>query len=424
MQSNPLILSTLIFGEENRTQVDVMAVTFPAFFMNLLCGQKARGQEVIMKSNFAVTETPLIAIWETTQACDVACLDYGDWVQPQPDPLELSTQEAEQLIDEVAALRPPIFVMTGADPLKRSDIYYLVRYASLRHLHPILALPATPLMNRDAIASLKHAGLSRLALTLDGSSAELHDLVCGVYGSFARTMDAIQWADQWRLPYQITTHFCQSNLHDLERMASLLKTLRISRWSVAFPVPSTAAQLEETPSPGQFEEAFAQIYALAQKLPFKIKTSEAPHYRRYVLQQQARARAAGAMETPQFEEGIPGILPVHEERGTLFISHTGEVYPCPSLPVTGGNIRVQKLADIYRSSQVFNLLRDAGTLTGKCGDCGFKQICGGSRARAYTMNADMFREDPACIYRPLAPVTVRRNFPETLPEESAAIEKP
>jgi AdoMet-dependent heme synthase len=424
MQSNPLILSTLIFGEENRTQVDVMAVTFPAFFMNLLCGQKARGQEVIMKSNFAVTETPLIAIWETTQACDVACLDYGDWVQPQPDPLELSTQEAEQLIDEVAALRPPIFVMTGADPLKRSDIYYLVRYASLRHLHPILALPATPLMNRDAIASLKHAGLSRLALTLDGSSAELHDLVCGVYGSFARTMDAIQWADQWRLPYQIATHFCQSNLHDLERMASLLKTLRISRWSVAFPVPSTAAQLEETPSPGQFEEAFAQIYALAQKLPFKIKTSEAPHYRRYVLQQQARARAAGAMETPQFEEGIPGILPVHEERGTLFISHTGEVYPCPSLPVTGGNIRVQKLADIYRSSQVFNLLRDAGTLTGKCGDCGFKQICGGSRARAYTMNADMFREDPACIYRPLAPVTVRRNFPGTLPEESVAIEKP
>jgi radical SAM protein with 4Fe4S-binding SPASM domain len=377
-----------------------------------------------MKSNFAVNETPLIAIWETTQACGVACLDYGDWVQPEPDPLELNTQEAEQLIDEVAALRPPIFVMTGADPLKRSDIYYLVRYASQRHLHPILALPATPLLNRDAIASLKHAGLSRLALSLDGSSPELHDLVCGVYGSFARTMDAIQWADQWRLPYQITTHFCQSNLHDLENIAALLKTLRISRWSIAFPVPTNATQLEETPSPRQFEEAFAQIYALAQKLPFKIKTSEAPHYRRYVLQQQARARAAGAIETSQFEEGIPGILPVNEERGTLFISHTGEVCPCPTLPVTGGNIRVQKLADIYRSSQVFNLLRDAGNLTGKCGDCGFKHICGGSRARAYMMNADMFREDPACSYRPLAPVTVRRNSPGTLPEESATIEKP
>ena len=192
-----------------------------------------------MKSNFDVSETPLITIWETTQACDVACLDYGDWIQEEPDPLELSTQEAEQLIDEVAGMRPPIFVMTGADPLKRGDIYHLVRYARLRHLHPFLALPATPLLTRDAIASLKHAGLSRLALSLDGSSAELHDLVCGVHGSFARTMDAMQWADQWRLPYQITTHFCQSNLHDLENMASLLKTLRISQWNVAFPVPST-----------------------------------------------------------------------------------------------------------------------------------------------------------------------------------------
>ena len=88
----------------------------------------------------------------------------------------------------------------------------------------------------------------------------------------------------------------------------------------------------------------------------------------------------------------------------MFISHTGEVYPCASLPVTGGNVRVHELADIYRSSQVFTLLRDAGNLTGKCGDCGFKQICGGSRARSYAMNADMFREDPSCIYRPLAPV--------------------
>jgi len=374
-----------------------------------------------MKSNFDVNATPLITIWETTQACDVACLDYGDWIQPEPDPLELNTQEAEQLIDEVAGMRPPIFVMTGADPLKRSDIYHLVRYAAQRHLHPVLALSATPLLTRDAIASLKHAGLSRLALSLDGASAELHDLVCGVYGSFERTIDAIQWADQWRLPYQITTHVCESNLQELGRIASLLKTLRISQWCVAFPVPSSAAQLEETPSPGQFENTFAQLYALAQKLPFKIKTSHAPHYRRYVLQQQARARAAGAT---QFEEGIPGILPVNEERGTLFISHTGEVRPCPALPVSGGNVRVQKLADIYRGSQVFTLLRDAGNLTGKCGDCGFKQVCGGSRARAYTMNADMFREDPACIYRPLAPVGVRRSSPETLPEESAAIEEP
>lgn len=376
-----------------------------------------------MNINFDVNKTPFIAIWETTQACDVACLDYGDWIQPDADPLELSTHEAEQLIDEVAELSPPIFVMTGADPLKRADLYHLIRHAANQDLHPVLALPATPLLTADAIAELKHAGLSRLVLSLDGSTAELHDLTCGVHGSFARTMEALQWVDQWKLRYQITTHFCERNLHDLEDLAALLKTFRISQWSVAFPVPTNAIELEETPSAGVFEAAFARLYTLAQKVPFKIKTSEAPHYRRYVLQQQARARAEAA-EPLRFEDGIPGIMPVHEERGTVFISHTGEVCPCVSLPMSGGNVRVQKLADIYRSSQVFTLLRDPRYLAGKCGECSFKQVCGGSRARAYAINADMFREDPACIYRPLSPVAVRTDSPEPLPEESAVIKEP
>ena len=188
-----------------------------------------------MKNNFDVNTTPVIAIWETTQSCDVPCLDYGDWIQPETDPLELSTEEAQKLIDEVAELCPPIFIMTGADPLKRADIYQLVRHAAVRGLHPFLALPATPLLTPDALAELKHAGLSRLILSLDAASPELHDLICGVHGSFARTMDAIQWAEQWKLPYQITTHLCERNLHELENLAALLTTLRIKQWSVAFP---------------------------------------------------------------------------------------------------------------------------------------------------------------------------------------------
>jgi AdoMet-dependent heme synthase len=377
-----------------------------------------------MKNNFDVNKTPLIAIWETTQACDVACLDYGNWIQPEADPLELSTHEAEELIDEIAALSPPIFVMTGADPLKRADLCHLVRYARLRGLHPHLALMPTPLLRPDAIAALKHAGLSRLILSLDGSSEQLHDLICGVRGAFARTMETIQWADQWRMPYQVTTHYNKRNLHDLEGLAALLKTLRIACWTVAFPVPTNATQMEEVPSPAQFEDAFARLYVLAQKLPFKVKTAEAPHYRRYVLQQQARARAASSTDGAAIGEGIPGIFPVHEERGTVFISHTGEVFPCGALPVSAGNVRVQDLAEIYRGSQVFTLLRDPRNLAGKCGDCGFKHVCGGSRARSYAMNADMFRKDPACIYRPLAPVSVRQDSPETLPDEAATVEEP
>ena len=309
-----------------------------------------------MKNNFDINKTPLVAIWETTRACDVP-LDYGEWAQPEADPLELSTLEGQQLIDEMAELCPPIFILTGTDPLKRTDIYELIRYASLRQLHPFLEQPATPLLTPDAIAELKHARLSRLILTLDAASAELHDLICGVHGSFARTMEAIQWADHWKLPFQITTHFSERNLHELENLAALMKAFRVKQWNVAFPVPATSSELEETPSAGEFEGAFARLYTLSKTVPFKIKTSEAPHYRRYVLQQQARERAS-VPESRQSQEGIPGIMPVNEDRGMLFISHTGDVYPCPGLHVSAGNVRVADLAEIYRSSQLFTLLRD------------------------------------------------------------------
>jgi len=386
--------------------------------------ESKRFKGLIMKNNFDVNKTPVIALWETTQACDVPCLDYGDWVQPKADLLELSTLEARQVIDELAELCPPIFILTGADPLKRADIYELVRYASVRGLHPFLALPATPLLTPDAIAELKHAGLSRLILSLDAASPELHDLVCGVHGSFARTMEAIQWAEHWKLPYQITTHLSDRNLHDLENLAVLLRTLKIKQWSVAFPVPSRPADLEEMPSAAQFEGAFARLYALAQKVPFKIKTSEAPHYRRYVLQQQARERGGGAANGSQIQEGIPGIMPVNEDRGMIFVSHTGEIYPCPGLHVSAGNIRVVSLVEMYRSSQVFTLLRDQANLGGKCGECAFKGVCGGSRARSYAVHGDMFSEDPSCIYRPTTQTAVRNSVVQTLPSEKVAVEEP
>jgi radical SAM protein with 4Fe4S-binding SPASM domain len=374
-----------------------------------------------MKTKIDVKNVPWIAIWETTQACDVTCPDYGDWIESEPSPLELTTQEAEQLVREVAELQPRIFMLAGADPLKRPDIYHLVRYAVSRGLQPIMAVRATPLLTQDAVFKLKEAGLSRLSLTLEGSNAELHDLVCGVPGSYAQTIQATQWAEEARLPFQITTRVCEHNLHDLENLALMLKPFRIAQWNVIFPVPARPAEIEETPSAEQFEEAFARLYKIAQHVPFKIKTTEAPHYRRYVLQQQALARAERP-EQPQFEEGIPGILPVNEDRATVFIAHTGEVYPCASLPVVAGNIRIQKLGEIYRRSKVFASLHDVAKLKGKCSLCAFKQVCGGSRARAFAVNKDAFMEDPACIYHPPESTRVRTDSPKNLPPARNAVE--
>lgn len=140
---------------------------------------------------------------------------------------------------------------------------------------------------------------------------------------------------------------------------------------------------------------FARIYRMAQEVPFKIKTTEAQHYRRYVLQQRRTQRADQSLA-----EGVPGILPINEGKGFMFISHTGEVQPNGFLPVCAGNVRKASVADIYRNSELLKQLRDTANLNGKCGDCEFKEVCGGSRARAYAVKGDLFTEDPSCAYRP------------------------
>jgi AdoMet-dependent heme synthase len=350
-----------------------------------------------MKNNFDLDQTPLVVIWEVTRACDLACFHCRASAQPGRNPLELSTIEGKKLIDDIAQLDPPIFIFTGGDPLKRPDIYELVEYAASKCLHPAMTPSATPLLNWDSLMHLKQAGLRRLALSLDGPTPEMHDSFRGVTGSFARTLKAMYWANSIGLPVQINTTVSRRNINELENILTVVGDFRIVMWSLFFMVPTGRAEATDLPSAAEFERAFAEIYRLAQNVPFKVKTTEAQHYRRYLLQQRRRKNPA---ESP--DQGVPGILPVNEGKGFMFISHTGEVQPSGFLPMSAGNVRHASVTDIYRDSELFRRLRDTDNLQGKCGDCEFRELCGGSRARAYALNGNAFAEDPSCIYVPSA----------------------
>lgn len=357
-----------------------------------------------MNTSFDLNRCPLLVIWETTQACDLACCHCRACAQSKRHPLELTTLEAEKLIRDVAELNPPIFILTGGDPLKRADIFYLVRRAVAHSLHPAMTPSATPLLTREAIADLKRAKLSRLAVSLDGSFPELHDAFRGVDGSFARTLEAIHWANEFGLPIQVNTSISKRNVNDLENMASLLKQFKLVLWSSFFLVPTGRAQMADLLSADEVEKAFATLYRFSKELPFKVKTTEAQHYRRYIIQQRLRSkgRSLFAASDNGWEKTIPGLLPINDGKGFVFVSHTGEVCPSGFLPVSAGNVRVDSITDIYRNSPVLTALRDTSNLQGKCGACEFKEICGGSRARAYAVTGNMFAEDPCCNYIPSA----------------------
>ena len=371
-----------------------------------------------MQGNLSFDHRPFVAIWETTQACDLACIHCRACAQPLRNSQELTTAEAKRLVDDIAAMEVPVFVLTGGDPLKRPDIYELVQYATQHNVRISLTPSATPLLTRQSIVRLKAAGLARLAVSLDGPTAAIHDAFRGVHGSYQWTLDAVRWAREIGLPVQINTTITRHNLAMIDDVIHLLETLDITLWSVFFLVPTGRGSGIDLISAEEFEQVFDKLYRTSQRVLFDIKSTEAQHYRRYLLQRRTEQRRNGEQPGQMFprfpqlsampigmetSDGI-GRAPrgINDGKGFVFVSHTGEVYPSGFLPISGGNVRRQSLADIYRNSPLFRSLRDSKNLEGKCGVCEYREICGGSRARSYAMTGNLFAEEPCCTYEPKA----------------------
>jgi radical SAM protein len=354
-------------------------------------------------------ERPFNVIWETTQACDLACVHCRACARPVRSALELSTAEAKRLIDEVAALRAPVFVLTGGDPLKRPDTFELVEYASSHGVRISLTPSATPLLTKDAIVRLKACGLARLAISLDGPTAEVHDAFRQVSGSYEWTLQAVRWARELGLPVQLNTTITRRNLEYLDSTIALMEQLDIVLWSVFFLVPTGRGATTDLISAEEFEQVFEKLYETSRRVKFDIKSTEAQHHRRFLLQRRTEEKRKGsapplpAMLGTGTPDGI-GRAPrgINDGKGFVFISHLGEVFPSGFLPVSAGNVRKQSLTELYRHSPLFVSLRDSANLKGKCGVCEFREVCGGSRARAHALTGDVFAEEPRCIWQPKA----------------------
>lgn len=309
------------------------------------------------------------------------------------------------MIDEIAEMEVPVFVLTGGDPIKRPDLFELIEHARGVGVRVSLTPSATPLLTRDVIVRLKQSGLARLAVSLDGSYRDVHDAFRGMSGPFDRTMEAIDWANDVGLPMQINTTFSRSNVADFDNIAALMESKQIALWSVFFLVPTGRGRVADLLSADEFEEIFAKLYRLSRRAHFRIKTTEAQHYRRYVLQQQVAERRSGKAkfvdDTLKVMDTI-GRAPhgLNDGKGFVFVSHMGEVFPSGFLPFNAGNVRSDSLSRIYRESPIFQQLRDDSQLGGKCGACEFRHICGGSRARAYALTGDPLAEESCCSYVP------------------------
>ena len=348
-------------------------------------------------------QAPFLVIWEVTRACALACVHCRADAIARRDPRELTTDDGFRLIDQIRALgpRPPLFVLTGGDPMRRPDLAELVSYAASAGLTVALTPSGTAAATRARLAELKDAGLSRIAVSLDGPTAETHDAFRRVRGSYDWTERIIDATIELGLPLQINSTISKLTLPYLEAMTERMLALPVTLWALFFLIQTGRGTGLEQVSPEECERVLNHLYDLSLTAPFGIKTTEAPHYQRVVWQRERDRIAQGLpLERRTRTRQLRAPRSVGDGNGFVFIDHLGNICPSGFLPAVRGNVRTMNVADVYRTDDMFVRLRTSNALLDKCGRCAFREVCGGSRSRAYAATGAVMASDPLCAYDP------------------------
>lgn len=355
--------------------------------------------------------SPFTVAWEITRACALACVHCRAEAQPRRHPGELTTEEAFRVVDQLVEIGSPILVVTGGDPLMREDVFEIMRYAGHRGLRVALSPSATARCTRAALQEARECGVSRIHISLDGPDAASHDRFRGVRGSFDRTCQILDDIAALEVPLQVGTTVSRYSFDRLPEIAEVVRKAGAVMWSLFFLVPTGRGRMDDMITAEEHERVFNWMSEIAGSAPFDVRSTAGMHFRRVLIEHRRREAqrgegSAGAgfpnVSGAGFSAGAMGMSPrgVNDGDGFAFIDHLGNVCPSGFLQLAAGNVREQPLAAIYRESRLFQELRDRTLLKGKCGVCEYRQVCGGSRARAFAVTGDYLASDPSCAYLP------------------------
>jgi radical SAM protein len=326
---------------------------------------------------------------------------------------ELNREQGMKLIDQLCEFGEPYpaLLLTGGDPLMRQDFFELVERAKSLGIYVAVAASVTAKLNATTISQMKEVDVDIMSVSLDGASPETHDRLRGISGTWHKTIQSLHLAKQSGLRAQINTTVMRSNLNELADIFHIVKETGAVAWEVFFLIRTGRGAALESLEPAECEEVMHFLFDAAH-YGVPVRTAEGPNFRRVRIQRQNGQRSpngdlylrlVGRLRTLEGEPTSPPSLKSTQTRdgkGIIFVAHDGEVYPSGFLPLSSGKVPEDNLGRIYRSNPHFLALRDTSKLKGRCGRCEYREICGGSRSRAFAEYGDPFEEDPACPYIP------------------------
>jgi heme b synthase len=339
-----------------------------------------------------------LVAWETTRNCNLACVHCRASATRGPYRDELDTAEALSLLDQIAEVGKPIIILTGGEPLLRSDIFKIARYGTDLGMRMVMALNGT-LITAKVARQLKESGIQRISVSLDGSSAETHDRFRQVKGAFEGTLKGIDLLKKAGLDFQINTTITKTNLEQIPKIQQLAVDLGAVAHHIFLLVPTGRGKyiVDQEIDAAEYESTLNWFYDQREKTPLQLKATCAPHYYRILRQRAKQDGISVSFQTHGLDAVTRGCL---GGIGFCFISHRGMVQPCGYLDLNSGNVRQTSFAEIWYHSDIFMQLRDYDRLKGKCGSCEYKRVCGGCRARAYEATGDFMSEEPLCSFQP------------------------
>jgi radical SAM protein with 4Fe4S-binding SPASM domain len=345
---------------------------------------------------------PLVLSWNVTRQCNLKCPHcYINATDKKPIN-ELTTEEAKNLIDQICEVSKPLLILSGGEPLLRSDIYELIRYGASKGLKMGLGSNGS-LIDDAAAKKLKEAGIETVSISLDSHIPEQHDEFRGVKGSWEKAVSAIKALRKNGVLVQVNTTLTQQNYDQIDDIISLVESIGVENFHLFFLVPTGRGVKIADISPAKYESMIKTTFAKTARHKLNVRPSCAPQFMRI-------AKDMGLDMSRWIRGCIAGLYYCR-------VYPNGDVTPCPYLPIKLGNIREKSFKEIWFNSDMFKTMRDFDALKGKCGVCEYRVICGGCRARAYGLSSDFIdycgdlhepaelkgdylTEDPWCVYQP------------------------
>ncbi len=359
-----------------------------------------------------VNKRPLFVCWEMTKACNLSCRHCRARAIKRPLPGELSLEEGKKLIDQMLDFGEPYPAMlfTGGDPLMRPDLMELIAYARDLGIYTAVAASVTDLLTREKMEQMRDLEVGVMSISIDGSDPDTHDNLRGVPGTWKRSMEVLQEANEVGLRIQINSTVMNSNLNQLADLFYLALKHKVAAWEVFFLVRTGRGAALENPTPDEVEDVM-KFLVFAAGYGITVRTSEGPQYRR-VLRESVNGTLTGGPLYNKLVQRLKELAgnPVREAprhinstgdgKGVMFVSYNGEINPSGFLQTNLGKYPEESIVDVYTKNQTFLDLRNPLSLKGKCGRCEYRGFCGGSRSRAQVETGDILESDPLCIYEP------------------------